>query len=70
MQPDDRNRYDLRRDILPIVVVKREGYPTPKGFKGTGFLIGKNAFVTCSHCDSDYRARPYRIRFSNRKDWV
>jgi hypothetical protein len=53
MQPDDRNRYDLRRDILPIVVVKREGYPTPKGFKGTGFLIGKNVFVTCSHRVSD-----------------
>ena len=53
MQPDDRNRYDLRRDILPIVVVKREGYPTPKGFKGTGFLIGKNVFVTCPHCVSD-----------------
>ncbi len=44
--------YDLRRDIHPIVVVRREGYPTPQGFKGTGFLVGKGVFVTCHHCVS------------------
>jgi hypothetical protein len=42
--------YDIRSDVLPIVVAKREGYPTPKGFKGTGFLLGKHVFVTCHHC--------------------
>lgn len=45
--------YDIRRDILPIVVVKRSGYPTPKGYKGTGFLIGRGVFVTCHHCVAD-----------------
>ncbi len=45
--------YDIRRDVLPIVVVPREGYPIPKGYKGTGFLLGKGVFVTCHHCVAD-----------------
>jgi hypothetical protein len=24
--------------------------PDVKGFMGTGFLLGKNVFVTCHHC--------------------
>ncbi len=53
------NGYDPQRDILPITVVSREGYPTPvpikggyQSFRGTGFLIGRNVFVTCWHCVS------------------
>jgi hypothetical protein len=42
--------YDIRRDVLPIVVTTRHGYPTIKGFMGTGFLVGKGLFVTCHHC--------------------
>ncbi len=51
--------YDPTRDILPITVVNRKGYPTPmpikggyQSFMGTGFLIGKNVLVTCWHCVS------------------
>lgn len=53
------NGYDADRDTLPIMVVRREGYPTPtaikggyQSFRGTGFLIGRNVLVTCWHCVS------------------
>lgn len=42
--------YDANRDIVPILAVSREGYPEPRSFRGTGFLIGKNVLVTCWHC--------------------
>lgn len=71
--------YDPQRDILPITVVSREGYPTPKpikggwqSFRGTGFLIGKNVLVTCWHCvsaeleDDDTYAVSLPIRYAER----
>ncbi len=45
--------YDIRKDVLPIVVVSRVSgrvVPTVGGFRGTGFLVGRGLFVTCHHC--------------------
>lgn len=48
--------YDIRMDVLPIVVVSRNDEPTRgsepliRRFAGTGFLVGKGLFVTCHHC--------------------
>lgn len=44
--------YDIRIDVLPVVVAARQGYPTIKGFVGSGFLVGRGLFVTCHHCVS------------------
>ena len=48
IRPD---RYSVDRDILPIfVVTSREAGQRLVSFQGTGFLIGKQVFVTCWHC--------------------
>ena len=52
-QGDSSNQgYDPTRDILPIVMVTGEDDPDIKAFMGTGFILGKNVFVTCHHCVS------------------
>ncbi|MBA3528206.1 MAG: trypsin-like peptidase domain-containing protein [Rubrobacter sp.] len=45
------DRYRADRDILPIfVVTSPEAGQKLVSFQGTGFLIGKQVFVTCWHC--------------------
>ncbi len=44
--------FDARRDVLPILMVTEGEDPDIKAFMGTGFVLGKNVFVTCHHCVS------------------
>lgn len=47
------DRYRADRDILPVFVVTTpEAGQRLVSFQGTGFLIGKQVFVTCWHCVS------------------
>jgi hypothetical protein len=48
LRPD---RYRVDRDILPIFAVTLpEAGQRLISFHGTGFLIGKQVFVSCWHC--------------------
>ena len=43
---------DILRNVLPVVVIESDT-ARPVSFRGTGFLIGPNIFVTCWHCVRD-----------------
>ena len=43
---------DMLRNVLPVVVIESDT-ARPVSFRGTGFLIGPNIFITCWHCVRD-----------------